>query len=658
MPFREEMVVKSRKTVRITRRILGVLVLMVGLSTTWAWGEVARLAEPAAVHEEQEAVALYAAWQPAGTGRVTLFRSTDGAATWQRLALPSEADPTTWADDGGRRVAVAMTDGSLLRSRDQGNSWTVAGEGLSVLSLVWDHDGSLYLGTDGQGVHRLADDGTPIDISAAQEGLAAARVVSLAMVENRLFAATPDTLFYTDDMAGGAAWTEVHTAAHGSPLPAPEWVTAIAATDLWTVYAGTANSGVFKTTDAGQTWQPASSGLGLTAGQMVRVNALRADATEPGLLYTAVDHVVGNTHAHASAAGAFVTLDGGASWQPLAGPTFPEAAHASSLVIAPGKSLYVQAVVADGLQAYGPDVVGLLAGLENNDPEIRASAARQLGLAQPLGVWNELLAALDDANPAVSQAAAGALGRINDPAAVGGLLVAIGHPQEQVRLGAAQALGMMRVEAAVEPLRSMLLLGEGAEIGVAGEALGHIGSPPAVEALLVALADPVPTARWHVAMAALERMGEPAVEPLVAMLNGEDTIARHNAAQALGWVGSQSATKALVGTLETDSDAAVRGQAAWALGEIADPAARRALEQAQLRDAVVEVRREAAWSLASVPEQPSPATRWPASWALTLSRLQAARWLTLALSLVAAAWLMFGIQTPIPGLLHRGVWPR
>jgi HEAT repeat protein len=643
----------KQNTTRIARRILGVIAMMVGLSLTWAWGEVARLAEPEAVHEEPETVALYGAWQPLGTGHMTVFRSTDGATSWQPLVLPGDARPLTWADDGGQRLAVARGDGSLLLSEDRGSSWTVAGQGLYVLSLAWDDDGSLYLGTDGKGVYRLAGDGTLTDISVTQKELASAPVIDLDLAEGRLFAATPVFLFHTDDRAGTVTWTKSYVNSGAAPLPVPEWITTIAATDRQAVYAGTATAGVFKSIDAGQTWEPAWEGLGLAAGQMVRVNALRADPTEPGLLYVAVDHVVGGTHAQASAAGTFVTLDGGDSWQPLAGPTFPDAAYTSGLIITPGRPLYVQAMVADGLQSYAPDVVGLLADLQGDDPKVRALAARQLGLAQPQGVWNELLAVLDDDNLAVSQAAAEALGRINDGAAASHLLVAIKHPRQQVRLGAARALGMMGVEAAVEPLRRMLLLGEGAEIRVAGEALGRIGSPSAMEALLVALTDPVPTGRWHVAMAAVEAMGEPAVEPLVAMLDSENPDDRRNAVQALGWIGSSSATEALVGALEGDQVSAVRGQAAWALGEIGDPVARRALEQAQLRDTAAGVRAEATAALARIPTQVPTAARWPASWAVALSRLQAARWLTLALSLVAAAWLMLGTKPLAPTAIYQ-----
>jgi len=641
------------------RWILGVLLVVAGLSTTWAWGEVARLAGPAPAAEQPPVAVLYAAWQLEGSEQPSLLRSTDEGATWLPLALPGGAAPLAWADDGSQQLAVATGDGSILRSGDRGDTWTVTDAGLFVTCLVWDDDGGLYLGTHGQGIYRLAADGILMDMAMAEGELASALIVGLSLAGDHLFAATPTVLYHTADR--GVTWTK--------SSPVPEWVTAIAAIDPQTVYAGTATAGVYKSADAGRTWLPAWEGLGLAAGQMVRVTALRADPSEPGLLYVAVDHVVGSTQVYASAAGVFVTLDGGASWQPLAGPAFPEAEQASGLVVVPGKPLYAQAVTAGGLQAYAPDVMRILAALESGDPKVRASAAGQLGLARPLGVWNELLAALDDPDAAVSLAAADALGRINDPAAVPGLLVAIEHPSEPVRVGAARALGMMGIEAAVEPLRAMLLQGEGLEIHAAGEALGRIGGPAAIEALLTALADPQPTARWHVAIAvlegadgpavgpAVEPMGEPAVAALVVMLGSEDAHARRNAAQALGWIGSSSASEALVQTLKKDGDATVRSQAAWALGEIADPAARRALERAQLRDPAVEVQAAAEWALSRVPLPSETVPGWAARWAPVLGQLQVVRWLVLALSLAGAAWLMMGgrplTQMPVRLRIHN-----
>jgi hypothetical protein len=130
--------------------------------------------------------------------------------------------------------------------------------------------------------------------------------------------------------------------------------------------------------------------------------------------------------------------------------------------------------------------------------------------------------------------------------------------------------------------------------------------------------------------------------PLVAMLDSQDAHARRNASQALGWIGSSSATEALVQALKKDGDATVRGQAAWALGEIGDPAARRTLERAQLRDPAVEVQTAAEWALSRVPVHPVASVGWATRWAPVVSRLQPMRWLVLALSLAGAIWLMMG----------------
>mgnify|MGYP002683552914 CR=1 FL=1 len=129
---------------------------------------------------------------------------------------------------------------------------------------------------------------------------------------------------------GPAEWIETS--------PVEGWITTLAAADPDVVYAGTATLGVFMTWDAGQVWAPAREGLGLAAGQMVNVTALSVDRQEPGVLYATVDHAVGSTEVHSSAAGAYVSVDSGATWQPLAGPAFPDARHAADLVTVPAVS--------------------------------------------------------------------------------------------------------------------------------------------------------------------------------------------------------------------------------------------------------------------------------------------------------------------------------
>jgi HEAT repeat protein len=623
------------------RWILSVLVAIAGLSTTWAWGQVAQLAEPNPGDAESGETTLYAAWQPAGAAQPVLHRSSDGGASWQALALPSEASPVAWANDGDGGLALAPTDGTLFRSEDRGEHWTLVARDLPVLSMAWSQAGVLYLGTEGQGVYRLGSDDRLEQVATNEPGLAgsAIRQLALAPEGKRLFAATAETVFYSDD--GGQTWV--------ASAPVAEGITALVATSRQQIYVGTEIGGVYRSQDAGQRWMPAREGLGLAAGQMVRVTALQADPGQGDVLYVTVNHILGSTQVHASPAGAFVTLDGGGLWQPLAGPTFPQAQQATGLVVVPGEPLHVQAVTASGLQGYQPDLAGALRRLAEGDASARLSAARMLGLARAREAGTALLNALGDPDPAVSLAAARALGRIGDPETAGALLVALDHPSDQVRMGAARALGMMGAQAAVEPLRAMFLGGEGSEVLVAAEALAQIGNPEAIEALLVPMGDLSLTARRHAAMAALETMGGPAAEPLARLLDSPSAHVRHNAAEALGWSQRQaygstspSAVEALARTVDKDADASVRARAAWALGEIGASEARSSLEKAASGDPASSVRAEASAALANISEEEQPAGRWLASWAPALNRLQPLRWLILALSLAGAAWLVVG----------------
>ncbi len=619
---------------RTLRWLLSVLIVAAGLTTAWAWSSVA---EPRAPALAPVTPVLYAAWQPSGAPQALLFRSTDQGTSWEPLALPNQATPLAWAGDGANRVAVSLSTGPVFSSEDRGESWKqVAGELLPVLSLAWDSQGDLYFGTAGHGIYRRPAGGTLEPIAAGQQDLASKPVSHLALVGGRLFAATPAALFYTDD--GGQSWAQTQPVAGG--------ISALAAADARTLFVGTPANGIFRSVDAGQTWQPASAGLGQAAGLYLSITALQVDPQEAGVLYAAVSSLVGGTELHSAAMGTFVTLDAGQSWQPMAGPSFPQAKPASALLATSDQALNVWSVAADGLQSYAPDVVGALATLQQSagDVHSRATAARLLGLARKQEASGSLLAAVADPSPAVSQAAGEALGRIADSRTTSDLLLALQSPITQVQRSAATALGMMRAEAAVAPLSAMLLQRDPAMASVAADALGRIGSQDATQALLTALADAQMTTRRHTALSALEAMGEPAVTPLQQMLaSSPDAAARGNAAEALGWIGSPSATAALMQALQ-DSDSAVRARTAWALGELAAPQARAALERAQARDPSLVVRQAAGRALTQIAQQPVVRTSLLASWALALSRwdrlLTPVLWgLILALSMLAAAWL-------------------
>jgi len=587
---------------RTLRWVLSTLIVAAGLTAAWAWGRGASVAEPRA--PAPVAPALYAAWQPTGAPQALLFRSTDQGVSWEPLALPDQTTPVAWAGDEANRVAVSLSDGPVFSSEDRGESWKqVAGELLPVLSLVWDGQGDLYFGTAGHGIYRQAAGGALEPIAAGQQDLASKPVSHLALVGGRLFATTPAALFYTDD--GGQSWAQTQ--------PVPGGISALAAADARTLFVGTPANGIFRSVDAGQTWQPASAGLGQAAGVYLSITALQADPQEAGVLYVAVSSLVGGTELHSAAMGTFVTLDGGQSWQPLAGPSFPQAKPASALLATSGQPPNVFSVAADGLQSYAPDVAGALATLQQStgDVQSRATAARLLGLARTQEASGSLLAAVADPNPAVSQAAGEALGRIADSRTTSDLLLALQSPDPQVQRSAATALGMMRAEAAVDPLSAMLLRGDPAMAGAAAQALGRIGTQDATQALLTALADAQMTTRRHTALSALEAMGEPAVSPLEKMLASADASAGGNAAEALAWIGSPSPTATLVQALGTRTRPCGRGRPGlWANWRLRRPEPRWSAHRSVTRR-WWSARRPARRSLKSRNSRSSARACWP-----------------------------------------------
>jgi HEAT repeat protein len=110
--------------------------------------------------------------------------------------------------------------------------------------------------------------------------------------------------------------------------------------------------------------------------------------------------------------------------------------------------------------------------------------------------------------------------------------------------------------------------------------------------------DEHPTTPGQEAARALVRIGTASLDPLVRVLGSRATIARRNAAWALGKLDDHRAVMPLIGSLR-DTDEHVREQAAWALGALDDPKAVQPLIAA-LRDSAAMVRRQTAWALGAL----------------------------------------------------------
>jgi HEAT repeat protein len=102
---------------------------------------------------------------------------------------------------------------------------------------------------------------------------------------------------------------------------------------------------------------------------------------------------------------------------------------------------------------------------------------------------------------------------------------------------------------------------------LAAEALGDLGDPAALPALLTALAGPDEEGvRWRAAEG-LARLGEPAVAGLAALAEDGDPDVRWKAIVALGDIGDHRAAPTLRGRL-ADPDRFVRGRAVSALARL------------------------------------------------------------------------------------------
>lgn len=101
------------------------------------------------------------------------------------------------------------------------------------------------------------------------------------------------------------------------------------------MWAGTATGGIWKTTDAGQSWQPMGDFPGLIA-----VSCMVIDPNDPDVLYAGTGERQGslvNTESGASlgGAGVFKSIDGGVTWQSLAGTTDLDWKYVNELAIDP-----------------------------------------------------------------------------------------------------------------------------------------------------------------------------------------------------------------------------------------------------------------------------------------------------------------------------------
>ncbi|HBB32536.1 MAG TPA: PBS lyase [Cyanobacteria bacterium UBA8803] len=192
-------------------------------------------------------------------------------------------------------------------------------------------------------------------------------------------------------------------------------------------------------------------------------------------------------------------------------------------------------------------------------------------------------------------AAIAALGQIGSPEAVEALIKTLNQGPWYVRAEAAAALGQIGTAQALQALISALHDEDTIVRGEVAQACGRIGTPPAIKALILALHDQDSYVRGEATVALAQIGTPPALEELIKVLNHPDSFVRWEATGACR-ISSPAVVQALIKALN-HHDSTLREEAAVVLGRIGTSKAIEALVPA-LQDTDSIVREEAAEAIA------------------------------------------------------------
>lgn len=196
----------------------------------------------------------------------------------------------------------------------------------------------------------------------------------------------------------------------------------------------------------------------------------------------------------------------------------------------------------------------LIKALGAAHPLVRGRAAEVLAIAKDRSAVPALLEALQGTYFTVRARAALALGEIGDSQAIRPLLQALNDEEAEVRMAACLGLGSFKDPTTFDDITNLLLDDPKIEVRqAAAQGLGNTGHPAALPFLMEALHD---SYWWYEReyaasdlLAAIEKMGARAVEPLIEALRDKEGTVRKFAAILLGRSGDPRAIEPLSMTL-------------------------------------------------------------------------------------------------------------
>ena len=225
-----------------------------------------------------------------------IYRSTDDGANWTEVnnGLTDVNIRVTALFANGTYIYAGLWGSGVFLSTDNGNSWAnvnnSATAGMSVHAFALNGT-SVFVASQGGGVARTTDNGASWEL--VNNGLLSLDVRDLAVMDTTIFAATwgPNKVFKSVD--NGANWTQCSTGTIPASLDDP--CLEVSGDNL---FLGTYTSGVFLSTDKGDSWTAINNGL--PANSIIR------------------DFAVSGTNIFTATRGSgiYLTTDNGTSWSP------------------------------------------------------------------------------------------------------------------------------------------------------------------------------------------------------------------------------------------------------------------------------------------------------------------------------------------------------
>lgn len=243
-----------------------------------------------------------------------------------------------------------------------------------------------------------------------------------------------------------------------------------------------------------------------------------------------------------------------------------------------------------GLKIHEPkSLQTLIQATEDKDDAVRSAAVMALtgSLPMPFGpnqnkhsatlgllpreAINAMVDLMQDGSNTVRLTAIRAAAQVNDPLIVQALIDQLRNEDESILASVCSSLGLLQARNAIEPLQSLRESDSRPNRSSAIRALGSIGGLTPIEAALAQLEQGEPN--YSDFQILNQNADERAVEPLIAYLesSGNNHSFIEQAADILGQLGDQRATKALIAQLRYGNDYSEK--VPKALGQLKDPAA-------------------------------------------------------------------------------------